>query len=206
MEDSNEINDLSNNPQIINENPNNENKEQKNIIQIFFISCFNKNFYSNIKEFTSNNTEYPIITNEIQHQKESIYEYKIHSFIFDKDKEIPKKLSLNIILNDGKKLNCKDINIKYENPRFIFQTLEFANEIENIDYQKLNLNELFSIFFEFLDKYNTDTDNNNINLDEYKKYLNSNFIYHFNKKKNIKSVNFSLLIKLFLLIFENDLL
>ena len=204
MEDSNEINDLSNNPQKINESPNNKNKEQKNIIQIFFISCFNKNFYSNIKEFTSNNTEYPIITNEIQHQKESIYEYKIHSFIFDKDKEIPKKLSLNIILNDGKKLNCKDINIKYENPRFIFQTLEFANEIENIDYQKLNLNELFSIFFEFLDKYNTDTDNNNINLDEYKKYLNSNFIYHFNKKKNIKSVNFSLLIKLFLLSYNNE--
>ena len=217
MEDSNEINNISNNKQIIKEESNN-NKNINNIIKIFFISCFNKSFSSNIKEFSSENTEYPIETKEIMNQTEKNFEYKIHSIIFDKEKEkeLPKKLKLDITLNDDKKFSFKDINIKYENPRFIFQNLEITNEKEIIEYikkekniedisiknyyNKLSINELFSIFFDFLDNYN-DNNDSNINLDEYKKYLSGNFIYHFNKKNNI---NFTLIIKLFVLSYYNE--
>ena len=215
MEDSHEINNLSNNQQINNEEAK-DNKNIKNFIKIFFISCFNKSFSSNIKEFSSSNTEYPIEAKDVINQSEQNFEYKIHSFIFDKEKELPKKLKLDIILNNGEKFSFKDINIEYENPRFIFQNIELAKEKEIIEHinkddnieeitiknycNKLNGNELLSIFFDFLDNYN-DKNDLNINLDEYKKYLSSNFIYHFNKKKKI---NFTLFIKLFVICYNNE--
>ena len=190
-----------------------------NLKKIFFISSFNKKFFSKIKKFQSKTNENSIETYNLNLDFfNENFEYKIHSFVFDKNQPFPKKLELEILLNDETKFILKDLSINNET-LFIFQKLEFKSEQEFIQYTKTNeelkdilennyqytmkLDELLIVYIKFFENQNEN--DIGINSNEYFKYLINNYLKLLKKSKNLEEErDFNYIISFFLICYKNE--
>ena len=203
-------------------NANESNNSTENYPRIYFILCYHKSFLDNIEKVYSNseNNEIKIeLTNKNYLHNKPDYSYVIYSCAFNKGIKIPKKLELGIIINN-KNYYFKEIDIKPEKNKFVFDKLTFKNEFEIIQlldidkkiptlstqnfYYSLNIDEMFSFYFDYLYGQN-DNQKNNLYISEYSNYLINNYITSIKTKKNLEeSRDLNSLIKLFILCYNKE--
>ena len=191
---------------------------------IFFINSFHKEileksnifiYGKNIDKITPQYTSEELFPNYIP---------KIYCISFQKEIKLPKTIKLSIsfwsnIVCEIYELNIKDNNNKFI--KFIFNDIKIndkqlttifirnaGNHIDNIIFNKdnyflpLNFEEKLDIYINYMEKYNFEDEEKKI---EYQENLVSDFIYIF-KKNNLKKINFSCLVKLLYLSYENNML
>ena len=201
----------------------NINKNNAQFYKIYFVSCFHKKFIDNIINF------YSLSENELELEFKKVvpnnpeYSYIIYSCKFNKNSKIQKKLGLGIIMkNDEKNYHFKEIIINPEKNKFIFDILKFKNEFDliqildnenkipslnsqNYYFLDLNIDIIFSFYFDYLEFLNNQNIDNKIFLKETSKYLINNYLTIINSKNNKKEFrDLASLIKFFVLCYNNE--
>jgi len=190
--------------------PNNNN------VKLYFTSCFHKNF-SNFK-FKENSIS---IEHQIQIQKNPDYLVTIYSYQYNKELKFQKKLNFEINFDENQTNYNIEINVKSEKIRFIFDLIEIKNNLDLIKlldqeakiptinsnnfYLPLNIDEIFSFYYDHLSIQNKEKKVSQIELDEYAKYLIDNYISQIKSKKYVGDQrSFSSILNLFVLCYEKE--
>ena len=185
--------------------------------KIYFTSCFHKNFSEKFK-FNDKNISIEFKT---PNQKNPDYLVTIYSYQYNKEVKFQKKINLEINIDGSQKNYNIEINAKSEKTKFIFELIEIKNEIDLINlldhegkiptinsnnyYLTLNIDEIFSIYYDYLSSLNKENKTSQIELDEYAKSLIDNYISQIKTKKyNGTQRAFSSIIKLFILCYEKE--
>ena len=185
--------------------------------KIYFSSCFHKNFSDKFKF----NDKSVSIEFKTPNQKNPDYLVFIYSYQYNKELKFQKKINFEINI-DGCQNNYNiEINAKSEKTKFIFELIEIKNGIKLINlldqkakiptvnsnnyYLPLNIDEIFSFYYDYLSILNKENKISQIELDEYAKSLIDNYISQIKTKKYIGAQRaFSSIINLFVLCYEKE--
>ena len=190
-----------------------------NIAKLYFTSCFHKNFS---EKFKYKDDQISIEFNA-PNQKNPDYIVIIYSYQFNKEQKLQKKLNFEMNF-DGTQINYNnEINVKSEKTRFIFDLIEIKDKnnfdlIKLLDkdakipsvnsnnyYLQLNIDEIFSLYYDLFDSLNKENKISKIESDEYAKNLIDNYISQIKTKKYIGEQRlFTSIIKLFVLCYEKE--
>ena len=194
-------------------------EKSDDIAKYYFVSAFHKNFSE--KKFNFTEKDISIIYQK-PYKINPDYLTIIYCYRFNKKQsKLPKKFNFEMSFDNDKRKFKIEINIKSEKIRFIFDIIEIKNIpllIELLDkehkipslttknyYNPLNFDEIFSIYFEYLNSLNQDKNNLKIELKEFISNLIDNYITTIKFKKNLSQQrNFNTIIKLFILCYENE--
>ena len=191
--------------------PNNTN------VKLYFTSCFHKNFSEKFK-FKENSIS---IERQIQIQKNPDYLLTIYSYQYNKELKFQKKLNFEMNFDENQTNYNIEINVKSEKIRFIFDLIEIKNNFDLIKlldqeakiptinsnnfYLPLNIDEIFSFYYDHLSIQNKEKKVSQIELDEYAKYLIDNYISQIKSKKYVGDQrSFSSILNLFVLCYEKE--
>ena len=185
--------------------------------KIYFTSCFHKNFSDKFKF----NDKSVSIEFKTPNQKNPDYLVIIYSYQYNKELKFQKKINFEINIDRCQNNYNTEINAKSEKTKFIFELIEIKNEINLINlldkeakiptvnsnnyYLPLNIDEIFSFYYDYLSILNKENKISQIELDEYAKSLIDNYISQIKTKKYIGAQRaFSSIINLFVLCYEKE--
>ena len=191
--------------------PNNE------IGKIYFTSCFHKNFSEKVKF----NDESISIEFKMPNQRNPDYLTTLYSYQYNKEQKFQKKINFKINIDGSQKNYNIEINAKSEKTKFIFELIEIKNEIDLINllnqeakiptinsnnyYLPLNIDDIFSFYYDYFISLSKENKSSKIELDDYAKSLIDNYITQIKTKKyNGKQRAFGSIIKLFTLCYEKE--
>ena len=198
------------------------NKTKLSDNKTFFIICFHDEIWKKISmnfqcynSYSNKITNY-ILTSEISKS----YLPRVYCIDFPENEERPTYIKLYTPFISFLACDLNELNIRQSKTRFLFCDTKY-NERDtpifiNHAYNQFNCNLItYENYFlpltfeQKLDIYHNYLENNKFNnlekLIEYKENLVNDFIYIF-KKSNLEKVNFSSLVKLLNLIYENNMI
>ena len=193
----------------------------ENYIKIYFFFCCHKNFFEQIDILYYNTFENKVECNfKCNIQNHSDYLFCIYSININKEEKKKKLEILLRIKNEEKKYIFKEINIKLDKTRFIFESLVFKNisdinqlldnenkifSVNSKNYSiKLSVDMTFSYYFDYIGVLNNQYPNDKAFINEYSNYLINNYLTIIKSKIHIDEFrNLPSLLKLFVLCYLN---